>query len=156
MSTQQNNMNLEVNDKGIIELREVFGGISLITKDGEHISIAMRDSGFELTYMGTYYEAKDGVIEEFIPLEKLHPESSQVARTKYYPEKKIMEVEFKSNGSIYHYMNVEKSFWKKALKADSIGSFVIREVKGVFEFTKIETPKKTDGIASVPHENLDL
>jgi len=30
-------MNIEVNDKGIIELREVFGGITLITKDGEKL-----------------------------------------------------------------------------------------------------------------------
>jgi len=53
-------MNIEVNDKGIIELREVFGGITLITKDGEKLHIAMRDSGFEINYEGAYMELKMG------------------------------------------------------------------------------------------------
>jgi hypothetical protein len=55
-------MNVEVNDKGIIELREVYGGVSLITKDQEKIYIAMRDSGFEFNYNGVHYEAKEGKI----------------------------------------------------------------------------------------------
>ena len=57
-------MNIEVNDKGIIELREVYGGISLITKDNEKLSIAMRDTGFEFNYMGNHYEAKEGIISK--------------------------------------------------------------------------------------------
>lgn len=55
-------MNIEVNDKGIIELREVFSGITLITSDGEKLSIAMRDSGFEITYQNEWYELKEGKI----------------------------------------------------------------------------------------------
>jgi len=57
-------MNIEVNDKGVIELREVFGGITLITKGGEKLSIAMRDSGFEIDYEGIYMEAKQGKIQK--------------------------------------------------------------------------------------------
>ena len=58
-------MDLKVNDKGIIELREVFGGITLITSDGEKLSIAMRDSGFEFNYYGKHYFAKEGYVESF-------------------------------------------------------------------------------------------
>jgi hypothetical protein len=57
-------MNVEVNDKGIIELREVFGGITLITSDGEKLSIAMRDSGFEITYQDEWYELKEGKVNK--------------------------------------------------------------------------------------------
>jgi len=59
-------MNIEVNDKGVIELREVFGGITLITKDGEKLHIAMRDSGFEFNYFKKHYEVKEGVIKKLI------------------------------------------------------------------------------------------
>ena len=64
-------MNIEVNDKGIIELREVFSGISLITSDGEKLHICMRDSGFEINYQDKRYELKEGKIT---PL----PEESEV------------------------------------------------------------------------------
>jgi hypothetical protein len=57
-------MNVEVNDKGIIELREVFGGITLITSDGEKLSVAMRDSGFEITYQDKWYELKEGKVNK--------------------------------------------------------------------------------------------
>jgi hypothetical protein len=57
-------MNVEVNDKGIIELREVFGGITLITSDGEKLSLAMRDSGFEITYQDEWYELKEGKVNK--------------------------------------------------------------------------------------------
>ena len=57
-------MNVEVNDKGIIELREVFNGLTLITTDGEKLSIAMRDSGFEITYQDVWYELKEGNINK--------------------------------------------------------------------------------------------
>ena len=61
-------MNIEVNDKGVIELREVFGGITLITKDGEKLHIAMRDTGFEFNYFEEHYEVKEGVIKKLKPV----------------------------------------------------------------------------------------
>lgn len=67
-------------------------------------------------------------------LEKFWPESSQIARTKYYPEFKTLEVEFKSNGKAYHYFNVESEVWKTLLTIESIGSFINKEVKGKYEY----------------------
>lgn len=57
-------MNIEVNDKGIIELKEVFGGVIFITRDGEKLHVCMRDSGFEITYENEWYELKEGKVKK--------------------------------------------------------------------------------------------
>lgn len=66
--------------------------------------------------------------------EKFHPDSSQVNRTKYLPGQEILEVEFKSNSKVYHYFNVPFELWVKACAAESIGSFINKEIKGKYEF----------------------
>ena len=45
------------------ELREVYNPITLVTNSGETLSIAMRDSGFEFTYQGQLFEAKEGSVK---------------------------------------------------------------------------------------------
>jgi len=60
-------MNIEVNDEGVIELRQVFQGLKLITSDGETLVIAMRDTGFEITYGKQWYEFKKGIVQSVIP-----------------------------------------------------------------------------------------
>jgi hypothetical protein len=57
-------MKIDVTDKGQIEIKEVYSGIRLKTDDGELMSICMRDSGFEFYYNGTWYSAKNGVLEK--------------------------------------------------------------------------------------------
>lgn len=57
-------MKINVTDKGQIEIKEVYSGIQLRTDDGELMSICMRDSGFEFYYNGTWYSAKNGVLEK--------------------------------------------------------------------------------------------
>lgn len=57
-------MKLNVNEKSEIELREVYGGIILISDDNEKFGICMRDSGFEFSYQGEWYEAKEGIIRK--------------------------------------------------------------------------------------------
>lgn len=71
-------------------------------------------------------------------LEKFHPESSQVTRTKFIPELNILEVEFKSNGKVYHYDGFEYDTWKLLLNAESIGSFINKEVKGKYNYRLID------------------
>lgn len=58
-------MKLTTNEQGVIQLEEVFSGIILKTKDGEEMSICMRDSGFEFNYQGEWYFAKEGFVEPF-------------------------------------------------------------------------------------------
>lgn len=49
-----------------VEIKDAFLGIGLVTQDGEHLSVSMRDSGFELAYLVgdsvTKIELKNGVI----------------------------------------------------------------------------------------------
>lgn len=39
-------------DPGVMDvtLEEVFNGVTFVTKDGEHLHVYMRDSGFEIIY----------------------------------------------------------------------------------------------------------
>lgn len=57
-------MNLTVDQNNNIVLREVFNPIVLITDDDDIMIICMRDSGFEFTYQGKSYSAKQGIIEK--------------------------------------------------------------------------------------------
>ena len=58
-------MKLTTNEHGIIILEDVVIGIDLKTKDGEIMTICMRDSGFEFRYQGEWYFAKEGFVEPF-------------------------------------------------------------------------------------------
>ena len=51
-------MRIESDRQGDITLSEVYEVIKLETEDGEILSICMRDSGFEISYDGVWYEAK--------------------------------------------------------------------------------------------------
>ena len=58
-------MKVTTNEHGIIQLEDVFIGIDLKTRDGEEMTICMRDSGFEFRYQGEWYFAKEGFVEPF-------------------------------------------------------------------------------------------
>jgi hypothetical protein len=58
-------MKVTTNENGVIQLEEIFNSIVLKTKDGEQMSICMRDSGFEFNYQGEWYFAKEGFVEPF-------------------------------------------------------------------------------------------
>ncbi len=53
-------METRVNEDGVITLSKLYVGITLETDDKETMSICMRDSGFEFTYEGEKYYAKNG------------------------------------------------------------------------------------------------
>jgi hypothetical protein len=69
-----------------------------------------------------------------LPLQKEWPESSQVKETRYRPEDKILEVEFKSfkkdqPRKVYQYFDFPIEQWNNAYNAESIGAFINKEVK---------------------------
>ena len=79
-------MKVTTNEQGVIQLEEVFSGIILKTKDGEEMSICMRDSGFEFNYQGEWYFAKEGFVEPFkrssrgnLLVDQLHKEEDTYA-----------------------------------------------------------------------------
>lgn len=55
---------LHVDDKGLATLRKVFSGVGFESGSGENLVVCMRDSGFEFTYEGKTYEAKNGIVQE--------------------------------------------------------------------------------------------
>jgi hypothetical protein len=60
-------MRIEVNQHREMEIREVFNPIRLATRDGEELSVCMRDTGFEITYQGQRYEMKKGEVKPLGP-----------------------------------------------------------------------------------------
>lgn len=58
-------MKISVDKDGNLLLEEVYNPIVLKSKDGEEISICMRDTGFEITYDGVRYDFKEGVAQSY-------------------------------------------------------------------------------------------
>lgn len=58
-------MKITTTENNEIQLEEVFNSIILKTKDGEEMSICMRDTGFEFKYQGEMYFAKEGQVMLF-------------------------------------------------------------------------------------------
>lgn len=69
-------MKIEVLPDYSFVLKEVFSGVSLVSRDNEEFGICMRDSGFEFQYAGVWYEAKGGVINKLWEVPKT-PTTSQ-------------------------------------------------------------------------------
>ena len=67
--------------------------------------------------------------------EKYWIDSPNVARTKYYAQKKIFELEYR-NGCIYHYYDFPAELWLQSYNCISIGSFLHRRVKGNYRYCK--------------------
>ncbi|OPY16255.1 MAG: hypothetical protein A4E69_00275 [Syntrophus sp. PtaB.Bin138] len=57
-------MRISVDQERNIVLEEVFSGVLLKSDDGDKLGICMRDSGFEFSYGGIWYEAKNGILRE--------------------------------------------------------------------------------------------
>jgi len=58
-------MKISATEEHGILLEEIFNAITLRTKDGEELSISMRDSGFEFYYQSKWYFAKEGYVGSF-------------------------------------------------------------------------------------------
>lgn len=57
-------MKIEVGERGMMILREVYNPIKLITNKGEEFVIAMRDGGFEYLYDGKWHSLQSGMYSE--------------------------------------------------------------------------------------------
>ncbi len=63
------------------------------------------------------------------------PASTTVRQLRYDDETQILAITY-NTGATYNYSGVPFSVYSNALKADSIGTYVAKEVKGKFEFKK--------------------
>ncbi len=58
-------METTVSSENLIQIEKVFNPIKLVTESGEVMYICMRDSGFEFSYQGENYYAKEGNVDKF-------------------------------------------------------------------------------------------
>jgi len=56
-------MKIEINEHREIVIKDLFLGVNLETASGETLAICMRDSGFEFSYGGKHYSAKEDKLE---------------------------------------------------------------------------------------------
>lgn len=70
--------------------------------------------------------------------ERIYPDSKLIQKIKYLADRKILQVMF-NNGAMYAYSDVSEKIADSAFNAISIGSFVAKEIKGVYDFIKLST-----------------
>ena len=56
----------------------------------------------------------------------------------YYMEEKILEVEFRESGEVWHYLNFPNMAYKKFVNAGSLGNFFTTRIKNKYEEVKIK------------------
>jgi hypothetical protein len=70
------------------------------------------------------------------------PKSGTTTMINYSEEKEILEVEYKENGRVYHYLEVEQEMWEKYKAAifagESSGSFVNKQIKPNYEGHEVD------------------
>lgn len=69
------------------------------------------------------------------------PNSSNIARYKYFVESKKLVVEFKrssGNSNKYEYENVPSSIFEGMVQAESVGKFFAQHIKSQYVFKKLE------------------
>lgn len=71
-------MKIESKD-GNIHLSDVYNPVIITSNDGEEIAVCQRDTGFEFTYEGEDYEAKQGKVN------KLHKAQKSFESNLNYP-----------------------------------------------------------------------
>lgn len=59
-------------------------------------------------------------------------DSTNVTKMGYHPDSKTMMVEYR-NGRVYEYRGVPKEIYSQAKDAESVGSYISRQVKGRYE-----------------------
>jgi hypothetical protein len=57
-------MKITVNNDSCIQLENVYSGVCFLSDSKETLSVCMRDTGFEINYMGTWYSLQKGNIEK--------------------------------------------------------------------------------------------
>jgi len=64
-------------------------------------------------------------------------ESSNIESIGYDAGSGVLEVEFKG-GSVYQYSGIPQEVYNELMEAGSVGSFIHRRIKNVFECERIE------------------
>ena len=62
--------------------------------------------------------------------------SSNISHVGYDEENKILKIRFKQGGE-YHYFGVPKEVHTQLLTAQSLGTYLNRNIKSIYSFTKL-------------------
>lgn len=62
--------------------------------------------------------------------------STNIKSVGYDPKERTLAVAF-SDGSLYHYHNIERNKFEDLAEAKSVGSFLHEHIKGVYKHTKM-------------------
>jgi KTSC domain len=76
-------------------------------------------------------------IEHGMPLEFKSVKSSNIDAVAHSPESSELHVRFK-NGGVYKYAGVDADKHKALMAADSVGSYIHKNIKGVHAHTKVD------------------
>lgn len=69
--------------------------------------------------------------------ERLNHQSSTIAETEYDYNNLTLNVKF-NGGTVYEYANVPNEKYLNFKESESKGSFLAKEIKGTYEYRKIE------------------
>lgn len=70
-------------------------------------------------------------------MNRAYIESSMIISIGYDHENSVLEIEFKTNGSIWQYFDFPEALWYEFEATDSQGSFWHREIKGQYRESQI-------------------
>ncbi|CAI0696705.1 MULTISPECIES: KTSC domain-containing protein [Serratia] len=62
--------------------------------------------------------------------------SSNISSIGYDAESQTLEIEF-LNGAIYQYFDVPEQVHAELMRADSVGAFLARNIKGSFRYSRV-------------------
>ncbi len=65
-------------------------------------------------------------------MKRIHVQSSALESIGYDADSQTLELEFRENGDVWQYFNFKPSVFKKFIKADSLGRFFVKKIKGKF------------------------
>lgn len=71
-------------------------------------------------------------------MKRTHVNSTSISSIGYDELTKTLEVKFIENGEIYQYLKVPQKVYHELLTADSIGAYLNQEIKGKYEYRKID------------------
>lgn len=74
----------------------------------------------------------DGTSITLTPVEK----SSNITGVAYSPPRRVLTVRFKAD-SVYEYSEVPPEVWRDLCRAESVGKFLCKHIKGVYEYRKV-------------------
>lgn len=76
------------------------------------------------------------------PRGRIRVRSSNIAAIGYYPQERILEVEFSNNGAIYHYYDVPPEEYEGIINAPSHGKYLHRRIARLYRYARVDDPDR--------------